>query len=106
MTQVFPIILAAGQGTRMKSDLPKVLHQVGGRPMLDWAIASARGLGAERVIVVTGAPSPQVREHAAKLVGEGSVATQDPPLGTAHAVRAAEQALAGFDGLGKPPRGG
>ena len=92
------MILAAGQGTRMKSDLPKVLHQVGGRPMLDWAIASARGLGAERVIVVTGAHSPQVREHAAKLVGEGSVATQDPPLGTAHAVRAAEQAFAGFDG--------
>jgi bifunctional UDP-N-acetylglucosamine pyrophosphorylase/glucosamine-1-phosphate N-acetyltransferase len=92
------VILAAGQGTRMKSDLPKVLHQVGGRPMLDWAIASARGLGAERVIVVTGAHAPQVREHAAKLVGESSVATQEPPLGTAHAVRAAEQALAGFDG--------
>lgn len=82
----------------MKSDLPKVLHQVGGKPMLDWAIGSARGLGAERIIVVTGAHAPQVREHAAKLVGESSVAIQDPPLGTAHAVRAAEAALAGFDG--------
>jgi bifunctional UDP-N-acetylglucosamine pyrophosphorylase/glucosamine-1-phosphate N-acetyltransferase len=92
------IILAAGQGTRMKSELPKVLHPVGGRAMLDWAVASARGLGAERVVVVVGAHAPQVREHAAKAVGEGGVAVQDPPLGTGHAVRAAESALAGFDG--------
>lgn len=92
------IILAAGQGTRMKSDLPKVLHPVGGRPMLDWALAAARNLGAERVVVVVGAHGPQVQEHAAKLVGEAGVAIQDPPLGTAHAVRAAESALAGFDG--------
>lgn len=92
------IILAAGQGTRMKSDLPKVLHQVGGRPMLDWAIAAAAGTGCARTVVVTGAHSPRVRDHAAKAVGEASIAVQDPPLGTAHAVRAAEAALAGFDG--------
>jgi bifunctional UDP-N-acetylglucosamine pyrophosphorylase/glucosamine-1-phosphate N-acetyltransferase len=92
------IILAAGQGTRMKSDLPKVLHPVGGRPMLDWAVASARRLEAGRIVVVVGAHAPRVREHAANLVGEASVAIQDPPLGTGHAVRAAEAALAGFDG--------
>jgi bifunctional UDP-N-acetylglucosamine pyrophosphorylase/glucosamine-1-phosphate N-acetyltransferase len=92
------IILAAGQGTRMKSDLPKVLHPVGGRPMLDWAVASARNLTAQRVVVVGGAHGPQVREHAAKLVGESNVAIQDRPLGTGHAVRAAESALSGFDG--------
>lgn len=92
------IILAAGQGTRMKSDLPKVLHQVGGRAMLDWVVAAAQGVGAQRVVVVTGAHAPQVREHAAKRLGESSLAVQDPPLGTGHAVRAAEQALSGFDG--------
>ncbi|WP_395647778.1 bifunctional UDP-N-acetylglucosamine diphosphorylase/glucosamine-1-phosphate N-acetyltransferase GlmU [Terricaulis sp.] len=92
------IILAAGQGTRMKSELPKVLHQVGGRAMLDWAIATAQGVGAARVVVVVGTHSPAVGEHVAKRLGAESVAIQDPPLGTAHAVRAAEQALAGFDG--------
>ncbi|MGE0741857.1 MAG: bifunctional UDP-N-acetylglucosamine diphosphorylase/glucosamine-1-phosphate N-acetyltransferase GlmU [Hyphomonadaceae bacterium] len=92
------IILAAGQGTRMKSDLPKVLHQVGGRAMLDWAIASAAQVGAARTIVVTGAHAPVVGEHVTTTLGPGSVAIQDPPLGTAHAVRAAEAALAGFDG--------
>lgn len=82
----------------MKSDLPKVLHQVGGRAMLDWVVAAAQGVGAQRVVVVTGAHAPQVREHAAKRLGESSLAVQDPPLGTGHAVRAAEQALIGFEG--------
>jgi len=92
------IILAAGQGTRMKSDLPKVLHPVGGRPMLDWAIQAARDVGAAKVVVVAGAHAPSVGAHALKALGPGSAAVQDPPLGTAHAVRAAEGALAGFDG--------
>ena len=55
MTARAAIILAAGQGTRMKSQLPKVLHEVGGRAMLDWAIVAAAQVGAERTIVVTGA---------------------------------------------------
>jgi bifunctional UDP-N-acetylglucosamine pyrophosphorylase/glucosamine-1-phosphate N-acetyltransferase len=92
------IILAAGQGTRMKSELPKVLHEVGGRAMLDWAIAAAAQVGAERTIVITGAHAPAVGEHVAKRLGQNATAIQDPPLGTAHAVRAAEQALAGFNG--------
>jgi len=92
------IILAAGQGTRMKSDLPKVLHKVGGRAMLDWAVAAAAQLGATRTVVVTGAHSPAVGEHVAKTLGPNAVAVQDPPLGTAHAVRAGEAAMAGFDG--------
>ncbi|HEX8569855.1 MAG TPA: bifunctional UDP-N-acetylglucosamine diphosphorylase/glucosamine-1-phosphate N-acetyltransferase GlmU [Caulobacteraceae bacterium] len=92
------VILAAGQGTRMKSPLPKVLHPVGGRAMLDRAIDMAEALGCERIVVVAGAHSPAVAEHARRRLGEGGVAIQDPPLGTGHAVRAAEAALAGFDG--------
>jgi bifunctional UDP-N-acetylglucosamine pyrophosphorylase / glucosamine-1-phosphate N-acetyltransferase len=92
------IILAAGQGTRMKSDLPKVLHHVGGRAMLDWAIATAKELGCARVIVVRAAVAPAVEAHAKRALGDGASVIQDPPLGTAHAVRAAEAALQGFVG--------
>jgi bifunctional UDP-N-acetylglucosamine pyrophosphorylase/glucosamine-1-phosphate N-acetyltransferase len=92
------IILAAGQGTRMKSELPKVLHEVAGRAMLDWAIAAAAKVGVERTVIVTGAHAPLVHEHVTRALGPGSGAIQNPPLGTAHAVLAAENALADFDG--------
>ncbi|MET0545754.1 MAG: bifunctional UDP-N-acetylglucosamine diphosphorylase/glucosamine-1-phosphate N-acetyltransferase GlmU [Caulobacterales bacterium] len=95
------IILAAGQGTRMKSALPKVMHKVGGRPMLGWSIGLAWALGASPVVVVTASPEKQggaATGKAAKDMGADFVAIQDPPLGTGHAVRAAESALAGFDG--------
>src|SRR5215470_9544360 len=92
------IILAAGQGTRMKSDLPKVLHQIGGRPMIDGVVAAVKGAGVSRVIVVLGANTPALNDHIAKTLGADAIAVQDPPLGTGHAVRAAEQALSGFDG--------
>lgn len=92
------IILAAGQGTRMKSPLPKVLHPVGHRAMLDHAIDAAQALGCERIVVVVGTHSPQVHDHVVARLGEAAIAVQDPPLGTGHAVRAAEAALAGFEG--------
>src|SRR6188768_2343387 len=98
MTARAAIILAAGQGTRMKSPLPKVLHPVGGRAMLDHAIDAAEALGCERIVVVVGNHSPEVRAHVVKRLGEGAIAVQDPPIGTGHAVRAAEAALAGFEG--------
>ena len=98
MTRRAAIILAAGQGARMKSPLPKVLHPVGGRAMLDHAIDAAQALGCERIVVVVGAHSPEVHAHVERRLGPDSIAVQDPPLGTGHAVRAAEQALAGFDG--------
>ena len=92
------IILAAGQGTRLKSPLPKVLHPVGGRAMLDHAIDAAEALGCERIVVVVGAHSPEVRDHVVKRLGEDGIAVRDPPLGTGHAVRAAEAVLGDFVG--------
>jgi len=92
------IILAAGQGTRMQSPLPKVLHPVGQRAMLDHAIDAAEALGCERIVVVVGSHSPEVRDHVVRRLGEDAVAVQDPPLGTGHAVRAAEPVLGDFIG--------
>src|SRR5947209_16657767 len=93
---VAAVILAAGMGTRMKSDLHKVLHPLAGRPMLAHLLASVEALSPERVVVVVGAG----REQVAPLVeGQGGkVVVQGPPLGTAHAVRQAEGALEGFVG--------
>jgi bifunctional UDP-N-acetylglucosamine pyrophosphorylase/glucosamine-1-phosphate N-acetyltransferase len=98
MTARAAVILAAGQGTRMRSALPKVLHRVGGRTLLDRAIDAAEALGCERIVVVAGAHAPEVADHARARLGEASVAIQDPPLGTGHAVSAAQAALAGFTG--------
>ncbi|WP_029415480.1 bifunctional UDP-N-acetylglucosamine diphosphorylase/glucosamine-1-phosphate N-acetyltransferase GlmU [Brevundimonas bacteroides] len=98
MTRRAAIILAAGQGTRMKSPVPKVLHRVGHRAMLDHAIDAAEGLGCERIVVVVGSHSPEVRAHVEERLGAAALAVQDPPLGTGHAVRAAESLLADFDG--------
>jgi bifunctional UDP-N-acetylglucosamine pyrophosphorylase/glucosamine-1-phosphate N-acetyltransferase len=98
MTARAAIILAAGQGTRMKSPLPKMLHKVGGRTLVDRAIDVAEALGCSRIVVVVGAHSPEVGEHVRKRLGESAIAIQDPPLGTAHAVLAARAALADFDG--------
>ncbi len=98
MTERAAVILAAGKGTRMRSPLPKVLHKVGGRTLLDAAIDAARAAGCGRIVVVVGAHAPEVGAHVAQRLGEGAVTVQDPPLGTADAVRAAEAALEGFEG--------
>ena len=98
MTRRAAVILAAGQGTRMKSPTPKVLHKVAGRAMLDLAIDAAEELGCDRIVVVVGTHSPEVGEHVRKRLGEGAIAVQDPPLGTGHAVLAARDALASFSG--------
>jgi bifunctional UDP-N-acetylglucosamine pyrophosphorylase/glucosamine-1-phosphate N-acetyltransferase len=82
----------------MKSPTPKVLHKVGGRALIDHAIDVAEGLGCTRIVVVLGVGAPQVRAHVAARLGEAAIAVQDPPLGTGHAVLAAKEALAGFDG--------
>lgn len=96
MTPRAAVILAAGQGTRMKSPTPKVLHPVAGRAMLDHAIDAAEQLGCERIVVVVGAHSPEVGQAAEKR--GVLIAVQDPPQGTGHAVLSAREALAGFAG--------
>ncbi|PAX08563.1 bifunctional UDP-N-acetylglucosamine diphosphorylase/glucosamine-1-phosphate N-acetyltransferase GlmU [Sphingomonas lenta] len=95
-TPLAAIVLAAGQGTRMKSDLHKVLHPVAGRPMLLHLLASVGELGPERTVVVAGARREQV-EAAVQPLGV-AVALQAEQLGTGHAVAQAEGALAGFEG--------
>ena len=92
------VILAAGQGTRMRSPTPKVLHRVGGRMMIDCAIDVAQAVGCVRIVVIVGAGSPDVGAHVRARLGEGSTAVQDPPLGTGHAVLAAKAALDDFKG--------
>jgi bifunctional UDP-N-acetylglucosamine pyrophosphorylase/glucosamine-1-phosphate N-acetyltransferase len=90
------IILAAGKGTRMKSDLHKVLHPIAGRPMLLHLIASAAELSPARTVVVTGAGREQV-EAAVAPFGVAT-ALQAEQLGTGHAVAQAGAALSGFSG--------
>jgi len=98
MTRRAAVIMAAGQGTRMKSPTPKVLHKVGGRAILDRVIDTVQASGCERIVVVVGNHSPGVRALVEARLGPEAVAVQDPPLGTAHAVLAAREALADFDG--------
>lgn len=98
MTERIAVILAAGKGTRMKSDLPKVLHQVAGRAMVDWSIDLAETVGCSRVIVVCSPGQGQLMAHVTARLGEGSIAIQEEPLGTGHAVQAAEGLLAECEG--------
>ncbi|ABF53084.1 bifunctional UDP-N-acetylglucosamine diphosphorylase/glucosamine-1-phosphate N-acetyltransferase GlmU [Sphingopyxis alaskensis] len=89
------IVLAAGKGTRMKSDLHKVLHPIAGRPMLLHLMASVDELSPAKKVVVVGDKADQLE---AALSGTAELAVQEPQLGTGHAVRQAEAALSGFDG--------
>lgn len=98
MSERAAVILAAGQGTRMKSPTPKVLHLVAGRALIDHAIDTAEGLGCRRIVVVVAKDAPQLTTHVAERLGGAAIAVQDPPLGTGHAVLAAKVALADFAG--------
>ena len=89
------VILAAGLGKRMRSDLPKVLHPVGGKPMLGHVIDASRALRPTRIVVVIGHGAERVREMFA--APDIHWAIQDPPRGTGHAV---EQALPLLDAEG------
>ena len=93
---VAAVILAAGKGTRMKSDLHKVLHPIAGKPMLMHLLESVEALGPMRKVVIVGSGKEQLETAVA---GTGcAIAVQEPQLGTGHAVQQAEAALSGFDG--------
>jgi UDP-N-acetylglucosamine diphosphorylase/glucosamine-1-phosphate N-acetyltransferase len=96
MTNLAAVILAAGKGTRMKSDLPKVLYKVNNKPMVHYSIDLSEVLGANKIIVVVGYGKDQVIEEIYKRGVDYVI--QEPQLGTGHAVMQAEQALEDFNG--------
>ena len=98
MSSLACVVLAAGKGTRMRSALPKVLHPLAGRPMVEHVLANARSLRPERMVLVLG---PELEAAALGLDGaEGVVGcvVQEEPLGTAHAVAQTRPLLEDFDG--------
>ena len=92
------IILAAGKGTRMKSDLPKVLHHIAGAPMLVHAMKSGATLDPAKTIIVAGHGAEQVSDAAKAFDETADVVLQTEQLGTAHAVAQAKEVLFDFDG--------
>ena len=90
------VIMAAGKGTRMKSNLPKVLHRLAGRPLLQHVLQTAARLGADRIVTITGHGAEQV--EAAVSAPHLRFVRQEPQLGTGHAVQQAQGALEGFEG--------
>lgn len=91
MEQLKAVILAAGKGTRMKSDLPKVVHTIEGKCLVDYAIEAAIGAGAEDICLVVGYKYEVVRETI--LHQEVNFVLQEEQLGTGHAVRCAKDFL-------------
>lgn len=92
------VILAAGEGTRMKSQRPKVLHEVAGRSLIGHAIAAVKAAGADAIAVVIGPERPDVAAEVKALLPEAEIVVQTERRGTAHAVLAAREALArGYD---------
>ncbi|MBR1398299.1 MAG: bifunctional UDP-N-acetylglucosamine diphosphorylase/glucosamine-1-phosphate N-acetyltransferase GlmU [Selenomonadaceae bacterium] len=92
--EVTTIILAAGKGTRMKSSLPKVLHKVCGKPMLEHVINAAKGAGSTREVVVIGSGADKVREEISGV----EFALQSEQLGTGHAVMMTKDKMANLEG--------
>ncbi len=95
-TKTAAIILAAGKGKRMKSDLPKVLHEVNGKPLVQMLLENLAPVGLDRTIVVIGHKGELVQEALKDIPVE--FVWQREQKGTGHAVQMAEKALDGFDG--------
>ena len=95
MANLVAVILAAGKGTRMRSKYPKVLHKVGGKPMLQHVIDAATATGCDEKIIIVGHEAELVE----KMIGmQGKTALQAEQLGTGHAVMQTAEALKNFTG--------
>src|ERR671922_94591 len=92
------IVLAAGKGTRMKSDRPKVLHKLAGGPLIGHVLQAVRAAGLARIALIVGPGMEEVGTVASAFVPELDVFVQADQLGTADAVKAARKALEEFDG--------
>ena len=92
------VILAAGKGTRMQSDLPKVLHKIASAPMLVHAMMAGDSLDPERCIIIAGHGADAVAAVAQNHNSDTEIIIQSEQLGTGHAVKQARTALAGFTG--------
>src|SRR5215475_6239914 len=87
------IVLAAGEGTRMKSSVPKMLHTVCGQTMLGHCLAAAAGLAPQRLVVVVGHRADAVAADVRAQVPDATIVVQQPVNGTGHAVRVALDAV-------------
>jgi bifunctional UDP-N-acetylglucosamine pyrophosphorylase/glucosamine-1-phosphate N-acetyltransferase len=87
------VVLAAGQGTRMRSGTPKVLHRLGGRSLLGHVLAAAAPLGAERTVVVVGSGRNAVADHLAEVAPHAATVVQEEQLGSGHAAAVALDVL-------------
>lgn len=96
MDRMSTIILAAGKGTRMKSDLPKVLHPLNGRAMVHYVIDLAEEIESEKIVLIIGHKKEMVQEALADRNVEFAV--QEPQLGTGHAVLQARPLFQGYEG--------
>ncbi|MEM7507583.1 MAG: bifunctional UDP-N-acetylglucosamine diphosphorylase/glucosamine-1-phosphate N-acetyltransferase GlmU [Pseudomonadota bacterium] len=92
------IVLAAGKGTRMRSDRAKVLHEIAGQPMLHHALRTALTLQPERIAVVVGHDGQAVGTSARQIAPAAVICQQSEQLGTGHAVKMARDTMEGFDG--------
>jgi bifunctional UDP-N-acetylglucosamine pyrophosphorylase/glucosamine-1-phosphate N-acetyltransferase len=93
-TPLAAIILAAGKGTRMGTDLPKILHLVAHKPMVQWVVDAVTEAGVSRTVLVVGHGADQVKAQ----IPNCEFVLQEPQLGTGHAVDVCRETLADFDG--------
>lgn len=96
MRKFSTLIMAAGKGTRMKSDLAKVLHQINNRPMVHYVVDQARAVGSEKVVLIIGHQKEEVQKACRDL--DVQFVIQEPQLGTGHAIMMAEQFLKSYRG--------